>query len=66
MGISESYGEKLDMLRLSRYHTALSLHGLTGHLICFDFQKTVLEQYFGDTVTIETIDLEKFERRFLH
>lgn len=55
-----------DMLRLSRFHTALSFHGLSGHIICFDFQKTVLQQYFGAAVTIETIDLEKFEGRFLH
>lgn len=28
-----------DMLRLSRFKTALSFHEITGHLICFDFQK---------------------------
>lgn len=55
-----------DMLRLSRFRTALSFHGLCGHLICFDFQKQVLQQYFGDTVTIETIDLNKFEGRFFN
>ena len=55
-----------DMLRLSRFRTALSLRGMTGHLICFDFQKTVLGQYFRETASIETIDLKKFERRFLH
>ena len=55
-----------DMLRLSRFRTALSFHGLTGSLICFDFQKPVLQQYFGEAVTIDTIDLEKFEGRFLH
>ena len=54
-----------DMQRISRFRTALSLHGLCGHLICFDFQRQVLQQYFGDTVTIETISLDKFERRFL-
>lgn len=64
-GIPVLLGFDFDMLRLSRYHTALSLHGLTGHLICFDFQKAVLEQFFGELVTIETIDLEKFEGRFL-
>ena len=37
-----------------------------GHLICFDFQKPVLQQYFGEKAAIETIDLYKFERRFLH
>ena len=55
-----------DMLRLSRFKTALSFHRITGHLICFDFQKDTLQSYFGNLVTIETIDLAKFERRFLH
>ena len=55
-----------DMLRLSRFRPALSFHGLTGNLVCFDFQKPVLQQYFGDAAAIETIDLYKFERRFLH
>ena len=55
-----------DMLRLARFRTALSFHGLTGSLICFDFQKPVLQQYFGESVPIDTIDLEKFEGRFLH
>lgn len=55
-----------DMLRLSRFRTALSFHGLAGNLVCFDFQKPVLQQYFGDAAAIETIDLYKFERRFLH
>jgi len=53
------------MLRISRFRTALSLHDITGHLICFDFQKAVLKQYFRETVSIETIDLKKFEGRFL-
>lgn len=55
-----------DMLRLSRFKTALSFHGITGHLICFDFQKDTLHSYFGNLATIETIDLAKFERRFFH
>ena len=55
-----------DMLRLSRFKTALSFHEITGHLICFDFQKDTLQSYFGDLATIETIDLAKFERRFFH
>ena len=53
-----------DMLRLSRFHTALSFHGICGRVICFDFQKAALQQYFGNMVTMETIDLQKFERRF--
>ena len=54
-----------DMLRISRFRTALSLHDITGHVICFDFQKAVLKQYFRETVSIETIDLKKFEGRLL-
>lgn len=54
-----------DMLRISRFRTALSLNDITGHLICFDFQKAVLKQYFRETVSIETIDLKKFEGRLL-
>lgn len=55
-----------DMLRIARFHTALSFHAVTGCLICFDFQKEALAQYFLSTATIKTIDLDKFERRFLH
>lgn len=55
-----------DMLRITRFYTALSLHGINGKIICFDFQKDMLKEYFGSMVTIETIDLEKFEGRFLH
>lgn len=55
----------LDMLRISRFKTALSFLGITGHIICFDFQKDSLQSYFGNLATVETIDLAKFERRFL-
>lgn len=54
-----------DLLRLSRFRTALCLREMYGNLICFDFQKEVLQSYFKDTVTITTVDSEKFERRFL-
>lgn len=55
-----------DMLRISRFRTALSFHGLTGKLVCFDFQKPVLQQYFKAAAVIDTISLKKFEGRFLH
>lgn len=57
---------EFDMLRITRFATALALHELYGNLICFDFQKPVLMEYFGESVMIETIDLSKFERRFLN
>lgn len=55
----------MDLLRLSRFHTALSLSGRSGRLICFDFQAETLERYFGNSARCITIDLQKFERRFL-
>lgn len=55
---------EFDMLRLSRFRTSLSLHRKNGHLLCFDFQKEALLSYFGNMITIATINLEKFERRF--
>lgn len=54
-----------EMLRITRFCTSLSLHGLKGKIICFDFQKAVLEEFLGGAVMIETIDLEKFKRRYL-
>lgn len=53
-----------DMLRISRFITGLHLHRRTGCIICFDFQKEALLLYCGDAVTISTVDLMKFERRF--
>ncbi len=53
-----------DMLRISRFLTTLKLRSQTGHIICFDFQKAALETYCGKPVTLSTIDLAKFERRF--
>ena len=53
-----------EILRITRFFTSLSLHGLKGKIICFDFQKEALEEYFGGAVMLETIDLEKFKRRY--
>ena len=59
------FAYEYDLLKISRFATALALHGITGNLVCFDFQKEALEKYFCDCVTIDTIDLGKFEGRFL-
>lgn len=53
-----------DMPRLSRFVNGLALHDKTGTLLCFDFQKEVLQRFCGEYVNIQTIDLGKFERRF--
>jgi len=65
-GIPVLFAFDFDMLRISRFRTALSFHELCGCLLCFDFQKEILQKYFEDNIIIETIDLNKFERRFLN
>lgn len=55
-----------DMPRIRRFDTALELHGLTGVLICFDFQEETLRRICSDQVTLQSIDFEIFERSVLH
>lgn len=58
------FGYLLDIPRIHRFCNALQLQERNGTLICFDFQKEVLERCYGGLVTFETISFEKFERRF--
>lgn len=58
------FGYLLDIPRIYRFLTALRLQKRHGTLICFDFQKEVLQKICGDTVHLQTISFEKFERRF--
>ncbi|WP_341474527.1 hypothetical protein [Hungatella hathewayi] len=57
-----AYG--FDMPRIARFNTALELQGKNGTLICFDYQREVLERYCSSRVQIQTISFAKFERRF--
>ena len=53
-----------DLPRIRRFDTALRLQNKAGVLICFDFQKDALCRYCGKQIEFETIDFEKWERRF--
>lgn len=53
-----------DMPRINRFKTALELQGKKGVILCFDYQKKVLQEFCGRQVSFQTIDLTKFERRF--
>jgi hypothetical protein len=53
-----------DMPRLERFCKALNPQKRTGMVICFDFQKEVLEKYCGENIVIDTIDFAAFERSF--
>ncbi|WP_242877694.1 hypothetical protein [Eisenbergiella tayi] len=52
-----------DMQRITHFRTALSFRQLFGNLICFDFQRNVMQQYFGELASVTTINLEKLKRR---
>lgn len=58
------FGYLLDIPRINRFLTALHLHQRNGTLICFDFQKEVLQRICGENVQLQIISFEKFERRF--
>jgi len=53
-----------DMPRITRFNSALRLHGRNGTIICFDFQAGVLRRFCCENVKFQTIDLKKLERRF--
>lgn len=53
-----------DLPRIKRFQSALQLQNKHGTIICFDYQAETLRRYCGDTVQFQTIDFEKWERRF--
>lgn len=59
------FGWEMNMARIIRFNMALSVHGRKGLLYCFDFQAGVLRRFCCENVDIESIDFDKFERRFL-
>lgn len=58
------FGYLLDIPRIQRFFTALSLQNRKGTLICFDFQQEILRRLCDETIRLQTISFEKFERRF--
>lgn len=53
-----------DLPRIKRFDTAVRLQNRTGTVICFDFQEDALRRCCGERVQFQTIDFEKWERRF--
>ena len=53
-----------DLPRIRRFDTALRLQNKAGTLICFDFQAEALRRCCGEQVRFQTINFEKWERRF--
>ena len=55
-----------DFPRIRRFDTALELHGMTGTLICFDYQEEALREICGQRVILQSIDFQQFERSVLY
>lgn len=61
------FGWLLDLPRIAGFLKMLAFRNLSGKIICFDFQRDVLETCCvsrGAALEFETIDFKKFERRF--
>lgn len=55
-----------DMHRINRFNMGLNVYGLSGNLICFDFQLPSLQRYLSADVQFSSIDLNKFRKGFLY
>lgn len=55
-----------DMQRINRFNTGLNVYGLSGNLICFDFQIPCLKEYLTAYIRFSSIDFSKFQRGFYH
>lgn len=55
-----------DMQRINRFNTGLNVYGLSGNLICFDFQLPCLKKYLTADIRFSSIDFQKFKRRFFN
>ncbi len=65
-GIPTLLAYDFDMQRINRFNTGLNVFGMSGNLICFDFQIPVLEKYIDSNVHFSSIDLAKFRKEFLN
>ncbi len=45
----------MDLVKVAKFYSALNMQERKGIIICFDFQKEILEKYFGDMVVIEDL-----------
>lgn len=52
-----------NMVRITKFQLALAIRKIKGIIICFDFQKEVLQRYCNH-IEIQTISYSKLERRF--
>lgn len=54
-----------DLKRLVQFINRLEFLGRTGEVICFDFQKEVLEEYCGKEAKVAAVDFKAFREGFM-
>lgn len=54
-----------DMQRITRFNAGLHAYGKSGGLVCFDFQLPCLKEFLTADIYLSSIDLLKYQRRFL-
>lgn len=54
-----------DLKRLVSFKTQLDYANCSGEVICFDFQKTAIQEFCNDNIEISTVDSEKVRELFL-
>ena len=52
-----------DIPRIHRFLSGLEMHGLSGSIICFDFQVEALREICGKSVSILSVDFDEYEAR---
>lgn len=63
-GVPVLFAHTFNLPRIKRFMRGLDMHGVQGMIICFDYQKEVLERYMGERVCFQTISFAKWEREF--
>ena len=54
-----------DLKRLISFKTHLDYANCSGEVICFDFQKTAIQEFCNDNIEISTVDSERVRELFL-
>ncbi len=63
-GVPVLFAYTCDLPRLRRFNIAVAIRQARGTVICFDFQKEVLERVLNKNIHFQMIDFEKWERIF--
>ncbi len=60
-GIPVLFAHTFDLPRIKRFKRGLDIRGVQGMIICFDYQKEVLERFFESCVRFQVISYVKWE-----